>query len=300
MSHDPYKRTGKMLNAISIDVEDYFQVAALSKAVKRDAWDTQQLRVEKNTRQLLNIFDEYSVKSTFFVLGWIAEHCPGLVREIADRGHEIACHGYSHELIYKQTPDDFRQETVRAKSTLEDQCQLEVSGYRAASYSITKKSLWALDILAEAGFKYDSSIFPVRHDFYGIPDAPVKPHKLETPKGYTLIEFPPTVLNIFNYSLPVSGGGYFRLFPYTFTRFAFRRINANGRNCMFYLHPWEIDPQQPKLKVGLRSRFRHYNNLGRCEQRLKQLLDDFEFTTVREVLETVGLVTTDPDYAVAV
>lgn len=300
MSNYPNGQAEKLVNAISVDVEDYFQVAALSKAVKRDEWGAQQLRVEKNTHQLLNIFDEYSVKCTFFVLGWIAEHCPGLVREIADRGHEIACHGYSHELIYKQTPDDFRQETVRAKAVLEDQCQLQVSGYRAASYSITKQSLWALDILAEAGFKYDSSIFPVRHDFYGMPDAPVAPHELTTPAGYTLIEFPPTVLKILNYSLPVSGGGYFRLFPYALTRFAFDRINASGRNCMFYLHPWEIDTEQPRLKVGLKSKFRHYNNLDRCEQRLKKLLEDFEFTTVRAVLETVGLVTPDPNYAVAV
>lgn len=276
-------------NAISVDVEDYFHVAALSKTISRDQWDGIPSRVETNTRLLLDMFDGRGVKGTFFVLGWVAEKHPELVKEIAARGHEVACHGFSHQLVYRQTPEVFREETRRSKALLEDLAQCAVNGYRAASYSITPASLWALDILAEAGFTYDSSIFPVRHDRYGMPGADEQPHILKTPSGYSLVEFPLSVYRIFKYNLPVAGGGYFRLFPYAVTRFAFRRINAAGTPGIFYLHPWEVDPDQPRVKASLLSTFRHYNNLDRCEKRLEQLLDDFRFTTVTNVLEDIGL-----------
>ena len=222
---------------------------------------------------------------TFFVLGWVAERCPGLVRTLAERGHEVACHGYSHQLIYGQTPGVFRAETVRAKACLEDQAQRPVLGYRAASYSITKRSLWALDILADLCFTHDSSIFPVHHDRYGIPGSPRWPYRLDTPSSGSIIEFPPATLAVGGYRLPVAGGGYFRLYPYQLTRFALSRINRSERQpFVFYLHPWEIDPAQPRLRAGWLSTFRHYTNLSQCEARLRRLLRDFSFATAGEVL----------------
>lgn len=289
----------QLKNAISVDVEDYFHVAALSKVISVEQWSTMESRVVRNTQQLLELFDRHSVKCTFFVLGWVADKHPGLVKEIAQQGHEVACHGYSHQLIYKQTPDVFRQETIRSKQLLEDLSGQPVIGYRAASYSITPKSEWALDILVETGFEYDSSIFPVRHDNYGMPDARREPHRITTPAGNQLVEFPPSVYKVLNYHVPVAGGGYFRLFPYAFTRFAFRRLNAGGLPAMFYLHPWEIDPGQPRFdNASLLSRFRHYNNLDVCEQRLTRLIQDFEFTTVAEVLVEQNLLSS-PEQSVA-
>lgn len=279
-----------MRNALTVDVEDYFQVAAFARQIDPATWDQIPLRVERNTQRLLDLFAEQGVRATFFVLGWVAERCPGLVRAIADHGHEIACHGYSHQLIYGQTPAVFREETMRAKACLEDQAQRPVLGYRAASYSITQRSLWALDVLAELGFAYDSSIFPIRHDRYGIPGSPRWPYRLTTPNGGSLLEFPPSTLSILGYRLPVAGGGYFRLYPYPFTRFALARLNrVEGQSFIFYLHPWEIDPGQPRIPAGWLSTFRHYTNLSRCEARLWRLLRDFRFATVREVLETITI-----------
>ena len=280
-------------NAITVDVEDYFHVAALSGAISRDQWDFIPSRVGRNTSRLLDLFDERGVLGTFFVLGWVAERHPEIVREIRNRGHELACHGYSHEMVYRQAPKEFRAETLRAKSILEDAAGVAVTGYRAASYSITSKSLWALDILAEAGFNYDSSVFPVRHDLYGVPDAPRFPYRLKTPAGNTLLEFPPSTYRVAGINVPAAGGGYFRLFPYALTRHMLRSLNrGHGQPAIFYLHPWEVDPDQPKVDVSLRSRFRHYNNLDKCEKRLRRLLRDFEFTTVREVLADLGPATT--------
>ncbi len=275
-------------NALTVDVEDYFQVSAFAKSIDQGDWDKHPLRVENNTRRLLDIFDEAQIKCTFFVLGWVAERNKNLVREIASRGHEVASHGYSHQLIYNQTPEVFREETIRSKALLEDIVQTPVRGYRAASYSITQNSLWALDILAEAGFIYDSSIFPVRHDRYGIPGAKEIPHVLKTPRGHSLIEFPLSTAKIFNHKLPVAGGGYFRLYPYALTKAGLGQINRRQQPFIFYLHPWEIDPEQPKIKAGLFSRFRHYNNLEKCESRLQQLIKDFRFTTTWEVLTELG------------
>jgi polysaccharide deacetylase family protein (PEP-CTERM system associated) len=276
-------------NALTVDVEDYFHVSAFSKSISRKDWDRHPIRVEINTHRLLDLFDEAQVKATFFILGWVAERNNGLIKEIANRGHEIASHGYSHQLVYNQSRDVFREETIRSKSLLEDIVQMQVRGYRAASYSITKESLWALDILVEAGFEYDSSIFPVRHDRYGIPDAIEMPHVLKTPKGRSLVEFPLSTAKIFNYKLPIAGGGYFRLYPYILTRAGLRQVNASQQPFIFYLHPWEIDPDQPKVKAGWFSRFRHYNNLEKCESRLQRLMQDFRFGTTRQVLENLGL-----------
>lgn len=281
-----------MINALTVDVEEHFQVSAFADAVSRGDWQAMPSRVERNTRDLLDLFDEHNYRATFFVLGWVAERHPDLVREIAARGHEVASHGYSHQLIYNQSLETFREETVKSKSMLEDMVQKPVVGYRAASYSITEKSLWALDVLVDAGFKYDSSIFPVRHDRYGIPDANPKPHRLRTPNGGEIIEYPLTTFNIGSYRLPIAGGGYFRLFPYWFTRFAFRSINREQRNFCFYLHPWEVDPEQPRIEASLLSRFRHYNNLDVCRPRLKQLLTDFRFQPLSDQLVSLGLLAT--------
>ena len=274
-----------IVNSLTVDVEDFFQVSAFEKSVNRSDWDRFPLRVEKNTRRLLELFDTHSVKATFFVLGWIANKVPNLVLEIADAGHEIACHGYSHKLIYNQSRDEFKQETLRARSLLEDIIGQSVDGYRAASYSITKNSLWALDILAEAGFKYDSSIFPVIHDRYGLPGSPKNIYKFTTSSGKQLLEFPLTTAKIGPLTLPMAGGGYFRLYPYWFTDYNLRKINRENRKpFIFYLHPWEIDADQPKIDAGLFSKFRHYNNLDKCENRLERLLKSFKFGTVIEIL----------------
>jgi len=276
-----------MLNALSFDVEDYFQVAALAGAVDRSSWESTPRRVERSTGLLLEILASSNTRATFFFLGWVAEREPQLVRRVAAAGHEIACHGYSHRLVYEQTPEEFREETLRSKVLLEDQAQAPVLGYRAASYSITRRSLWALDTLVEAGFVYDSSIFPVRHDRYGIPDAPRAPHLIQRDAG-RLVEFPPSTAQLPGARLPVAGGGYFRIFPYGITRWAVRRVNAEGLPFIFYLHPWEVDPGQPRVRVGWLSRFRHYTNLDHCEARLRCLLSEFQFAPAREVLEAQG------------
>jgi len=284
-----------VINALTVDVEDYFQVSAFADNVEYNDWDERPMRVVDNTYKLLDLFDEYQVKATFFTLGWVAERKPELVAEIARRGHEVACHGYSHQLVYNQTPEVFQQETIRAKSILEDIIQQPVLGYRAASYSITKESLWALDILAETGFVYDSSIFPVRHDRYGMPDTPEYPYQLKTPAGHSIIEFPLSTAKIFKYRLPVAGGGYFRLYPYWMSRLGLGQINRQQMPFIFYLHPWEVDPEQPRIEASWFSRFRHYNNLDKCEARLRSLMSDFQFTTTWDVLNHSGFGETSTD-----
>ena len=280
----------RIKNALTVDVEDYFHVSAFANSIDRKEWDNHPLRVVNNTNKLLDLFDEYQIKATFFILGWVAERKKDLVLEIARRGHEVACHGFSHQLVYNQSPDVFREETVRAKNILEDIIQRPVIGYRAASYSITEKSKWALDILAESGFVYDSSIFPVRHDRYGMPNTPEHPYRLKTPAGHSIIEFPLSTVKIVNYRLPIAGGGYFRLYPYWLSRMGLKHINRQQKQFIFYLHPWEIDPEQPKISAGWLSRFRHYNNLDKCEARLRNLMSDFKFGTTWDVLNTLGLI----------
>jgi polysaccharide deacetylase family protein (PEP-CTERM system associated) len=265
-------------------------VSALATSIHRDSWDARESRVVANTQRLLAIFEQSGVKGTFFVLGWVAKRYSQLIRDIAACGHEVACHGLSHRLVYQQSPKEFHEETLCSKKLLEDITGTAVVGYRAASYSIVSESLWALDILAELGFAYDSSIFPVRHDRYGIPGAERVPHRMSTPGGASIVEWPLATANIFGCRLPVAGGGYFRLLPYWVSRWGLASINrSESKPFIFYLHPWEIDPAQPRVAASLLSRFRHYTNLGKCEARLKRLLGDFQFGTVREGLESLGL-----------
>jgi polysaccharide deacetylase family protein (PEP-CTERM system associated) len=275
---------------MTVDVEDYFHVAALAEVIRRDDWSRMEYRAESNTHQLLNLFAKTGVRATFFFLGWVAQRSPQLVKAVHAAGHEIGCHGMSHELVYRQTPEVFRTETSDSKRLLEDLTGHRVSGYRAASWSITGNSLWALDVIADLDFEYDSSIFPIRHDIYGIPDAPTKPGRVRTPKGRELVEFPPSTASVFGVRVPVAGGGYFRLLPYWFTRHGLRQINHDRKQpFIFYLHPWEIDPGQPVVRAGWKSRFRHYTNLSKTSGRLSRLIGEFRFGTVRNVLVDSGL-----------
>jgi polysaccharide deacetylase family protein (PEP-CTERM system associated) len=271
-------------NAMTVDVEDYFQVSAFDDVVARERWDGFESRVCRNTERLLDLFAASDVSATFFVLGWVAERFPGLVRRIASYGHEIACHGYGHQLVYLLTPAQFREDLRRAKRALEGACGREIRGYRAPSYSITSQSLWAFDALLEEGFVYDSSVFPIHHDRYGIPDAPRHPYVVQRVLG-RLWEVPVATIRFGGQNVPIGGGGYFRLFPYAWTRRAISQVNGNeGRPVVFYLHPWEIDPEQPRLKGSLVSRFRHYQNLHRTEPRLRRLVADFRFTSISSLL----------------
>jgi len=279
----------RRINAFTVDVEDYYHVAALAPAIPRESWDQHESRVEASTERLLGLLAEHQVHGTFFVLGWVAERSPDLVRRIAQAGHEIACHGFSHQLIYRQSPQVFREETKRSKECLEDIIGQAVLGYRAASFSVTRASLWALDVLIDLGFRYDSSIFPIRHDRYGLPGAAPEPNRLSAPSGRTLVEFPMSAARFMGVQVPVSGGGYFRILPYWLTRAGLKQIERRGRPFTFYLHPWEVDPGQPRIRVGAFSRFRHYTNLERCESRLRRLLADFSFSSMREVLRLRGL-----------
>lgn len=279
-----------MTNALTVDVEDYFHVAALAPNIPRDSWDTRESRVVGNTQKLLSMFEQFDVRATFFVLGWVAERYPQLVKDIAARGHEVACHGFSHKLVYEQSPAEFHEETVRSKKLLEDITGSAVLGYRAASYSIVRESLWAIDILADLGFVYDSSIFPVHHDRYGIPDAKRAPNRMATPAGKTIVEWPLATAGILGFRLPVAGGGYFRLLPYWLSRWGLASINRRERQpFIFYLHPWEIDPGQPRVQASRLSRFRHYTNLEKCEGRLRRLLGEFRFGTAKDCLAQQGL-----------
>jgi polysaccharide deacetylase family protein (PEP-CTERM system associated) len=288
-------RAAALVNAMTVDVEDYFHVSAFASTISRESWGSMESRVESNTHRLLEIFNDRGIRATFFVLGWVAEHQPGLIRTIAENGHEVACHGYSHQLVYDQDPALFREETVRSKALLEDIVQTQVQGYRAASYSITKQSQWALEVLVELGFTYDSSIFPVRHDRYGIPGSGRWPYVIGLENGQRITEFPLSTVRIGGATVPMAGGGYFRLFPYAFTRASFRAINRRDQMpFVFYLHPWEIDTGQPRIRANALSRFRHYNNIERCESRLLRLLEDFEFGTMSQVLGAMPSLDTVP------
>lgn len=280
-----------MLNALTIDVEDYFHVTAFERYIRTEDWDHYPLRVVDNTLRILDLLDEFSVKATFFILGWVAEKSPYLVKEIQQRGHEIACHGYGHRLIYNIGPENFRKDLRKSKMLLEDICGNEINGYRATSYSITKDSLWALDILIEEGFLYDSSIFPVLHDVYGMPNAYRFPHEIRRPTGI-IKEFPMSTLEIkkFNirYRIPIAGGGYLRLFPVYFIKKAISHINKKeGQPVVIYFHPWEIDPEQPRIKAGLKTRFRHYLNLDKTIGKIRELLQSFHFVPMKDVIYNV-------------
>jgi len=278
-----------MINALSFDVEEYFHAAALAHAFGDAPWTSLPSRVHASTERILDLLDEAGVRATFFVLGWVAERQPELVRQIQRRRHEVACHGYSHSLVYEQSADEFRAETRRAKSVLEDILGEKVDGYRAASFSVTRQSLWALDVLVDEGFRYDSSIFPIFHDRYGIPGAPRRPHRLLLGAGRSLLEFPPSTVRYGPLTLPVGGGGYFRLLPYGYTARLVKRLVLRERTpLMFYLHPWELDDGQPVGRVSPLTRVRHYFNISRCAGRLAGLLREYRFGTVRESLSALG------------
>ncbi len=296
-------------NILTIDVEDYFQVHAFSNVVSYEDWPSFEVRAEQNTRKILSILEQHGVKATFFVLGWIAERIPELVNEIDDQGHEVASHGYQHQHISRQTPEAFRDDIREAKTILEKIIKKPVYGYRAPTYSITEKNLWALKILAEEGYQYDSSIFPIKHDFYGIPDAPRCSFKINFNKKdpsrlkdfhiepfrrpsefeisydpQEIVEIPISTMRFLGYNFPLAGGGYFRLLPYQIVKAGLKRINQEGNPFIFYLHPWEVDPEQPRVKgIAWKSRLRHYLNLDKTESRFRQLLSDFSFTSVSSI-----------------
>ena len=283
-------RGSSVLNALTIDVEDYYHVSGFESIVRFEDWDRYESRVERNTYRILDLLDEYQTKATFFVLGWIAERQAQLIRAIDNRGHEVASHGYAHQRIYTQPPEQFHEETRRSKHIIEDTLGHPIFGYRAASYSITAKSLWALDILQETGFAYDSSIFPIRHDRYGIPDYQRFCHMLNGHAGRGLIEFPISTLRLAGVNIPIAGGGYFRLFPYAFIRWSIKHINETEcQPALVYLHPWEIDPEQPRIHASMLARFRQYHNLEKTESRLIRLLEDFRFGSTTTVLRERGL-----------
>ncbi|MBZ0155101.1 MAG: DUF3473 domain-containing protein [Alphaproteobacteria bacterium] len=274
-----------VVNAFTVDVEDYYMVSAFADSVRFEEWSRYESRVEKNTRRLFEMLDRHGVKGTFFILGWVAERCPGLVRDIGSAGHEVACHGYRHRLIYTMTPEQFREDVHRAKGILEECAGTAVAGYRAASYSIVKETLWALDILIEEGFRYDSSIFPIHHDRYGIPGGERFAHRIERAGG-ALVEIPPSTITLFGQNVPVAGGGYLRLFPLGITRAAIKSINRReGKPVVVYLHPWEIDPHQPRIRCGLKSRVRHYLNLKSTAAKVESLLREFPFGPMSSLLE---------------
>jgi len=276
-----------MKHALTIDVEEYFQIHAFSCVIPTGSWDSYPSAVEINTERILDLLDEQGVSATFFCLGWIAERNRELIRSIHKRGHEVACHGHMHQVISNQDPAAFREDVARAKDILEDCIGRSVIGYRAPTYSITSRTLWALDILEDLGFRYDSSIFPIHHDNYGIPDAPRIPHRL---RHSSMVEFPISTFRIGSVNLPVSGGGYFRLLPYFVTRSALRSIQRLGQPFVFYIHPWELNPETPRItEAPALSRFRTYIGINRSFSRFRRLLQDFDFTTVHEVLKDCGL-----------
>jgi len=272
---------------MSVDVEDYFQVSAFEPYVSRGDWDAMPCRVERNTERILDMFGEHQARATFFTLGWVAERYPALVRRIVDDGHELSSHGCLHIRANRQTPAEFRDDVERSKKMLEDVSGKSVVGYRAASYSIGAGNLWAQDVLAEAGYLYSSSIYPIKHDHYGMPEAPRFAHRRV---GGGILEIPISTVRIMNRNFPSGGGGYFRLLPYVLSRWAMRRINAgDGQSCVFYFHPWEIDPDQPRQDgLSRKTRFRHYLNLDRMEGRLRRLLKDFSWDRMDRIFLPEG------------
>src|SRR5262245_7890395 len=278
-----------MLNALTFDVEEYFQVEAFRHLVEPGDWLDLPPRAAQSTARLLDLLDARSVSATFFVVGWLAERHPALVEAIHERGHELGCHGYAHRPIYSMSPTEFRDDLRRAKHAIEDAAGAPVRGFRAPTCSVVATTLWALDVIAEEGFRYDSSVFPIHHDRYGIPDARRFPHRIELASGGELVEFPMTTLRIAGQNLPFCGGGYFRLLPGRVVRAGLRRLNRReAMPAMVYLHPWEIDPEQPRMPVRGLTRFRHYVNLAGTERKLGALLDDFDFGPVRQVLASLG------------
>jgi polysaccharide deacetylase family protein (PEP-CTERM system associated) len=270
------------VNAMTVDVEDYFQVSAFERHIAPADWERMPQRVERNTSRVLELFAERGVHATFFTLGWVAERFPALVRRIVDAGHEVASHGFDHTRVVHQEPAQFRADVTRTKALLEDVTGVAVRGYRAASYSIGAGNLWALDVLQEAGYRYSSSIYPIRHDLYGMPEAPRFAFRVH---AGGLLELPITSVRALGRRWPCGGGGFFRLFPYALSRWGLRRVNRDDRQPgIFYFHPWEVDPDQPRIEdIGLKTRLRHYLNLSRMETRLRRLLGDFRWDRMDRV-----------------
>jgi polysaccharide deacetylase family protein (PEP-CTERM system associated) len=270
------------VNAMTVDVEDYFQVYAFEDVLQGRDWDTFECRIPRNVERILTLFAEHQVRATFFTLGWVAQKYPALVRKIVDQGHELASHGMRHVRVLTQTPAEFREDASQSKALLEDVSGQRVTGYRAASYSICEENIWALDVLADCGYQYSSSVYPVRHDIYGMPSAPRFRFRAA---GGRLLEIPVTTVELFGRKFPGGGGGWFRLLPYAVSRWALARVNSHDReSALFYFHPWEIDPEQPRIEsAGWRSRFRHYLNLHRTEGRLQRLLADFRWDRMDKV-----------------
>ena len=270
-------------NAMTIDVEDYFHVSAFASHIAPEAWDRMPCRVERNVDAILAMLDQHKTHATYFMLGWVAERYPGLVRRIVEQGHELASHGYAHQRATEQSRQEFRQDITRAKALLEDISGVAVQGYRAPSFSIGHGNLWTLECLSETGYRYSSSIYPIHHDHYGMPGAPRFAFHPEGGRG--LLELPVTTVRLFNRNLPAGGGGYFRLLPYSVSRWCLQRVNTVDRQpCIFYFHPWEIDPAQPRFRgAGARAKFRHYLNLHRTEARLRRLLADFAWDPIDRV-----------------
>jgi polysaccharide deacetylase family protein (PEP-CTERM system associated) len=278
--------TAAAVHILSVDVEDYFQVEAFAGQVSRESWDSRPSRVVANTQRVLDLFAAHNARATFFFVGWVAERFPQLVRDVRERGHELACHSYWHRTVYSLTPEEFREDTRRAKCVIEDAAGTPVTGYRAPSWSITGDCLWALDILAEEGFTYDSSIYPIHHDLYGVPGAKRFPYTHSCRNGLELIEFPPATLRLLGTNFPVAGGGYLRILPLRYTELAFRTYeNIYRERLVVYLHPWEMDPEQPRIHGSLKSRLRHYTNLRRMQARVGAVLERHSFTRFCDVLE---------------
>jgi polysaccharide deacetylase family protein (PEP-CTERM system associated) len=271
---------------MSVDVEDYFMVEAFAGSVSRKTWESWPSRVVANTQRVLDLFDKYNVKGTFFFVGWLAKKYPELARDIHARGHELACHSFWHRTVYSLTPNEFREDTRAAVHAIEDAIGTKIYGYRAPSWSITKKCLWALDILAEEGFTYDSSIYPIHHDLYGVPGAQRFPYKHQLEHGQSLSEFPPTTVRLLGQNLPGAGGGYLRFLPLAYTHWVFRQFEEKyNERVVVYLHPWELDPEQPRVKEKWKSRLRHYTNLHKMEQRLELLLRNYSFQPFSGLVE---------------
>lgn len=291
----PHLPARPITHIMSVDVEDYFQVEAFAGSITRADWEQFAPRVDTNTRRILELFDEHGVQATFFLVGWVAEKFPSLVREIVARGHEPACHSYWHRTVYSLTPKEFRADTRAARDIIEQAGGARVLGYRAPTWSITKDSLWALDILAEEGFAYDSSIYPIHHDLYGVPHAQRFAYTHELQGGRQLREFPPATVRLARWNLPAAGGGYLRVLPLFYTHWAFRHIEkGHGQPVVVYFHPWEIDPEQPRRPEKLRSRFRHYTNLDKMQERLRALLGRYSFQPFRDLLDSEGTASKQP------
>lgn len=299
MASNQQSQGASVQHVLSFDVEEHFQVSAFWSDSRRQQWDRLESRVEQNTLRLAELLAHFETKATFFILGWVAERHPGLVKALVEQGHEIASHGYGHELVTNQTDREFREDVRRSKRILEDLTGERVFGYRAPSFSITTRTQWALSILVEEGYLYDSSIFPVRHDRYGMPGANPWCHIRKTEAG-NLWEVPPSTLKVGPLRVPVAGGGYFRLYPYRILRRFLRRVASHGHPLIMYLHPWELDPEQPRMVGSLGSRFRHYVNLHKTEARLRRLLTDFKFVPIQQAVDEIRAVCAMKDNPVGV